>query len=188
MRSTICLFSSLTPSVKCQRSNINCDSQGSWARILAHVCLQSGCLPVCSISGDHFWSGEEENKEKRWQVLNADKSYCRHSEAPAACRTQHLRPGRARTHCTCQEPICSGGWKLVVFFFGESCNSTTLEIISKRQQFVPFKHVLIFLSNNGLFLTTVTFSQQKDNEDEVREIIRSNLHLQGKVKKKFLIK
>lgn len=28
----------------------------------------------------------------------------------------------------------------------------------------------------------VTSSQQKDTEDEVREIIRSNLHLQGKVK------
>lgn len=34
----------------------------------------------------------------------------------------------------------------------------------------------------------VTSLQQKDTEDEVREIIRSNLHLQGKVKKKcFLI-
>lgn len=30
----------------------------------------------------------------------------------------------------------------------------------------------------------VTSLQQKDTEDEVREIIRSNLHLQGKVKKK----
>lgn len=30
----------------------------------------------------------------------------------------------------------------------------------------------------------VTSLQQKDTEDEVREIIMSNLHLQGKVKKK----
>lgn len=54
--------------------------------------------------------------------------------------------------------------------------------IPKKRQTWSFKtcfYSLIFVK------MVVTSLQQKDTEDEVREIIRSNLHLQGKVTKTF---
>lgn len=118
-------------------------------------------LNVNVIPGRWLWCRAYQEKEARRSIFCSDVPHCGRPEENASHRTQHVLACGSRTHQPGQDTL----------FFG-SVNMTFSYIDLTSLDFVSLW--------TSVVMTVCCSVSQKDTDEEVREFLQNNLHLQGK--------